>query len=849
MSLGATITGRLLDYSPSRKPIVPSIEREKPITFDGNPERLSDESQDDRPDRHAFAKSRPSSANTCTSDTDENDYETSSEGPSRLQEGKTCHTHFLSKSHSGNLRKEEVVEGTSKVSEGFGTEEKMDFRQYAHVRKDVSDIAMSTISLPILRSIESSPTTEVKDRMISDSSFARQQKLRMIVEQTELLLSAESKIAESVKPEVCYLEKKYELNRQESLMLLPVIQNIELTEKDQMKESVLKMTENTENPIDRIVYSDKRQDHHSNDLIDIVENPESSKTSLYIPPYQVNDSRLENKSFDLFNQKRRVINDTDVLLKIHGEFSPLRCELREIAAKFRALKLQRISNTIDENKVTGGYSIGDRVDIDRCLVGNKKEQFSPMTMVGKSKSRESCYRYSTGTSKFFVETETETGFHGTDRSYNEPKKKDPMYFEITPSKKECSSIGNEYLGEKISNYYSHNQINSQFERFYYRPGSSCIRDRCQREKGIVRSTDDEEKGSLYYDTDFISRKSYDMNGSQYISRANADEPSDILILGRSKEVVKDHTTTERQRSKKDLRGSSMSSAIVTPNLIDENVLSGDKESFSNISLCKKTQDFPLNLPIPYSKKERSISLIENVEFINENTPKDFIIVRDSKLHLNEQRQKREEKTMAIDQSSQTSNIRTNESLTSTRRSKVIGLPKSIEKVKIVPVFFTTGIPKPLFPFFQLEDSGFSLNSKEKLSRQHMLTLKKRNSRKIFNCLSEKRHPLESDLSGSYVTDPPTLQRDYLSENERWRSNNVSKISSISPSCSSKKTTSSNAFKYASALGSICSGVARVTVSGSTISNQQKRFTQIREITTEKGIRGMRSSPEDFLSDT
>lgn len=95
---------------------------------------------------------------------------------------------------------------------------------YAYLREDVDDVAISSVSLPILRNIESNPITEVKDRMISDSSFARQQKLQMIVEQTELLLAAESKLVDSVKPEVRYLGKKYELNRRESLMLLPVIQ-------------------------------------------------------------------------------------------------------------------------------------------------------------------------------------------------------------------------------------------------------------------------------------------------------------------------------------------------------------------------------------------------------------------------------------------------------------------------------------------------------------------------------------------------------------------------------------------------------------------------------------------------
>ncbi|KAI4501016.1 hypothetical protein M0802_003819 [Mischocyttarus mexicanus] len=883
MSLGTTITGRQTDYSPSRKPIVPSsIERVEPITFDGTPERISDESQDDRPDRHAFAKSRPSSSNTCTSDTDENDYETSSEGPLRLHEGKTCQTHLLSKLPSGNLRKEEDNRN-SKVSEGFGIKEKMDSRQYAYVRNDVSDIGMSTVSLPILKSIESNPTTEVKDRIISDSSFARQQKLRMIVEQTELLLPAESKIAESVKPEVCYLGKKYELNKRESLMLLPVIQNIELTEKDKTKGSEPKMIENLENPIDRAPYTHRRENHHpSRELIDILENPESSKTSFYLSPYPKNESILENKSDDLLNKKRRVVNDTSILLKIQGELSPIRNKFNEITGKVRALNLQIISNPIDENKLTGGYSIG-RIDIDRGLKDNrlivdgntKTTQFSSMTMVGKStKLRESCCRYSTGTSTFFHET----GLN-VDRSYDVSKntmknnnKNHPTYFKINPIKdkeeeKEEFTIRNEYQSERISKCYGNDQTYSQFDNFYYRPGSSCIHDRYQKEKGIVRSAEDDDDkvllvGTSIYDRDFISRKSYDMNACQYISRVNADEPTDILIFGRSKKVVKeeenekmekdqDHhrATSDRRRSIKDLRGSSMSSVIVTPstNLIDKNLLSGyNKESSSNITLCKKSQDLTLDFNIPYSNEKRSISRLENIKSINDNTSNDIIILSNTKLHSNEQRQKLEVKPIAVNESSSRTftlhgnecKKKSNESLTSRRKSKVIGLPKSIEKVKIVPVFFTTGIPKPLFPFIQLEDTGVSLNSKEKSERrkQRVLMLKKKNSRKMFNCLSEKIQPSEIDVSSYYMTDPITLQPDYLSENERWRRNNLSKISfsCISPSCLSKKTTSSNAFKYASALGSICSGVARVTVSGSTISDQEKKSKRIREIVTEKG---------------
>ncbi|KAF7396268.1 hypothetical protein HZH66_007130 [Vespula vulgaris] len=880
MSLGATIAGRQSDYSPSRKPIVLSIEGGEPIPFDGTPERRSDESQDDRHDRHAFAKSRASSPDTCTSanETDERtqncvikdyklilvnlnttksieaDYETSSEGPSRLVEGKSSHTRFLSKSYFDNLRKEEEVKSL-KVLE---TKEKPNSKRYAYLREDVDDITMSSVSLPILRNIESNPITEVKDRMISDSSFARQQKLQMIVEQTELLLSAESKLVDSIKPEVSYLGKKYELNRRESLMLLPVIQ------KRSIPRTTIKKLDKSIDPC-----STNKVSH---DLIDIIENPELSRTSFYIPPYPVNDTSLLDKPSDDYSfdssMKRQVTNDTNVLLKIHGELSPLRCELSEIAAKFRALRLQRMYGSIEENKNAAGGYVLSSMDIDRGLqqehrfVGNLQTQFSPMTMVGKSMSRESFNHISTGNSQFFVET----GLHG-DRTCvsREPSNRQPsMYFEITSGKNESSIGGTEYLGERIANYYSQTN-NTPFEH-YYRPRSSCIHDRYQRERGsIVRSVDE---GYSYY-RNFISRKSCDINGSRYVSRGNADQPADLLILGggRSKEVVREdhHIPCDRRRGKRNLLGSSMGFDIVTPKVIVENSLSAAKESSTNVSLCKGNRYSSLEIGNPYPEKKRSIcSTVKDVEMlVNEETSKDLLTPRESRLNLKHRHQKEQvDTTTIVNRSSQTSKqtidfkeITNTSSSTSTRRIKAISVPKDIEKVKIVPVFFTTGIPKPLFPLIELDDdtTGCSINERER-SLQRRLTLKEKNSRKISNnSTSGRRGPSESDVSDSYVTGPLTLHRDYFSENERWHSGNASSKMSVScfsrRSCSSKKTTSSNALKYTSALGSICSGVARVTVSGTAMSNQQKRFTQIREITHEKGIRGMRSSPEDFLSDT
>ncbi|XP_046819260.1 uncharacterized protein LOC124424363 [Vespa crabro] len=718
---------------------------------------------------------------------------------------------------------------------------------------------MSSVSLPILRNIESNPITEVKDRMISDSSFARQQKLQMIVEQTELLLSAESKLVDSVNPEVCYLGKKYELNRRESLMLLP---DIKLT--DQTKKSMPRMMiEKLDKSID--TYSKNQKVSH--ELIDIIENPELSRTSFYIPPYTVNDALLDKPndkyySFDSSTKRRRRVhlNDTNVLLKIHGELSPLRCELSEIAAKFRALRLQRIYGSIEESKnVSSGSYAFNPMDIDRSLlkensiVGNLNTQFSPMTMVGKSMSRESFNHISTGNFKFFVQT----GLH-EDRSYCEPRQ--PMYFDITSGNND-STIGKEYRDERIANYYT--QTNTPFER-YHRPRSSCIHDRYQSDKGnVVRSMD---YGHSYY-KNFISRKSYDINGSQYISRENADQPTDLFILDRSKEVVReDHRIPcDRRDGKRNLRSSStMGMDIVKPKFIVENSLSIDKESSSKISLCKSNRYSSLDVVNTYPKKKRSTSsTVKNIEmFVNENTSKDYLIPRESRLDLKHRHHKRQSDTVIVNRSSQTSkqtidfkDISNVSSSTSSRKIKVINLPNNIEKVKIIPVFFTTGIPKPLFPLIELdEDPVYSINRRDK-SMRCALTLKEKDSLKISNNRkSEIRDPSESDVSCSYITSPLTLDRDYFSENERWNSgNNPSSKITVSSysrrSSSTKKTTSANALKYSNALGSICSGVARVTVSGTTMSNQQKRFKQIREITHEKGIRGMRSSPEDFLCDT
>lgn len=639
--------------------------------------------------------------------------------------------------------------------------------------------------------------------------------------------------------------------------------------KDQTKESLPKMMIEE---LDKSIDSHSSTKQVSHDLIDIMGNPELSRTSFYIPPNPMNDGLLDKTNDEYYSfdssTKRRVTNDTNVLLKIQGELLPLRCELSEIAAKFRALRLQRrIYGPIEEseNASSGEYAFSSK-DIDRrgslqtehrYDVGNMSTQFSPMTMVGKSMSRESFNHISTGNTKFFVET----GLHG-DRSYREPRQ--PMYFDITPSNKD-SIIGREYNSERIANYYT--QTSTSFER-YHRPRSSCIiHDQYQSDKGnVVRSVNDDHS---YYKKNIISRKSYDINGNQYTSQGNADQPADLLILDRSKEIVReDHRIRcDRRDGNRNFLGSSMSTDIVEPKLVAENSLSVAKESSSKISLNKRCRYSSLNVADPCPGKKSSISpTVKNVEtFLRENTSKDYLATRELRLQLKHSHRKLHADNVIVNRSSQTSKHTIDfkdksnvSSSASSRRIKVISPPNNIEKVKIVPVFFTTGIPKPLFPLIELDDDSVCSINRRDRSLKRALTLKEKNSLKISNNRTSgiiRRVPSENDVSCSYVTGLPlTLHRDYFSENERWHSgNNASSKMSISSksrrSSSTKKTTSSNALKYSSALGSICSGIARVTVSGTAMSNQQKRFTQIREIAHEKGIRGMRSSPEDFLCDT
>ena len=83
------------------------------------------------------------------------------------------------------------------------------------------------------------------------------------------------------------------------------------------------------------ILENSRNTRDNDDLIGIAENPHPSIKSFYFPPLP----EKELSCLDYSKQQPRITKDTDAIQKIDGELGPLQHQLNEIRGKFRALNL------------------------------------------------------------------------------------------------------------------------------------------------------------------------------------------------------------------------------------------------------------------------------------------------------------------------------------------------------------------------------------------------------------------------------------------------------------------------------------------------------------------------------
>ncbi|XP_020291118.1 uncharacterized protein LOC109858372 [Pseudomyrmex gracilis] len=322
-------------------------------------------------DRRESIRSLTSLVSTvcCASETDEADYETSSEGlnPSKFSGAEIHGTrtkeslcdYFEEKSTSlskldtldrnvSPIKEEVIPDLRRKLMENRLTQK----TTYARGSLIFESLA-KTKSLPlILRSADSSSISANFEAtnlaLMSESSLARERKMSMIIDAMAPLITLDSSTISVTTNNFC--DKQHEAKRLESRTKLPVLRDATTTDviNDEKSEELVAevILHEAKNNHRGITNRDPCQDAISTlvndvdvtndgDLVDVARNPYSSIKSIYFPPNPPAslDDSVKSK------RRQRIATDTKALLKIDYELGPLRYQYSEIIGKTRALGL------------------------------------------------------------------------------------------------------------------------------------------------------------------------------------------------------------------------------------------------------------------------------------------------------------------------------------------------------------------------------------------------------------------------------------------------------------------------------------------------------------------------------
>ncbi|CAD1471993.1 unnamed protein product, partial [Heterotrigona itama] len=266
------------------------------------------------------------------------DYETSSEGAIRDVQGKQIIKEILPR----------------RMGSGSHIDAEKSSRLLSRDEEAVFSSSVLSKSEPLLKSVSSLKEEDDGENiaLTSESSIARRRKMKMIVARIGPLLSLSNSSANT--SEIDVVDGNYEPKKLESKTALPVLQSIsndgpscakEVTffdlpedasskEFDQEGESTKSSNRTGRSARERILEK-SRNVRDNDDLIGIAENPHPSIKSFYFPPIPEKELSCLHRS----RQQPRITKDTDAIQKIDGELGPLQHQLNEIRGKFRALNL------------------------------------------------------------------------------------------------------------------------------------------------------------------------------------------------------------------------------------------------------------------------------------------------------------------------------------------------------------------------------------------------------------------------------------------------------------------------------------------------------------------------------
>ncbi|KOC61840.1 hypothetical protein WH47_06184, partial [Habropoda laboriosa] len=783
------------------------------------------------------------------------DYETSSEGAIRERDYGT--------------RRKQVRETPSQNSQELGSERDYDARspnlkedksseEFTPSRETVLVISALTKSesMPVLKSTFSSrEDNEMEDVVVtSDSSLARLKKMKTIVARIGPLLSSGSSLTLSTNTsKQDMVNESHESQMVESKIELTTLQDVNnevsISSKDvtfrEVPEDQKFTTEKRSSSRDAKYTENPKEENDG--LIDIAENPHPPIKSFYIPPVP------EKEISSLYiRQQSRITKDLDALLKIDGELAPLQHQLNEIRGKFRALNLTVPSLTSQSHypsqyaPSSSGYYLHRTETFGRDSKVNNVAHLMGKTMLQDNRS------FLPPSGREMVNVEDSYSFVNPRGSSSKCVARNGSNLSnnsMIEANDSCVTVKNAYF--QLENRVRRDPTGSLIPSV----SSTCYR--CYRNQTF---NDQKPNTSSYYDeleakgsNDTFVKQSEDWP-SRPVHRGYTGRktPGPGSVSGRLTEtrntsttstvpqvrMISVNTTLEKRYTDRILdSGNSYFEEAGTSRQVTK------RNSNSN-SNCTQDQSVSASL---MAIKSGGNSRTRYLNFTRVNSRTSLVVSRkdqdvmtsdleypskkklqDLEIQCSALNVKYRQKEVVV-QKSRESILKPSVSTESDKSVPVeslksVQVTKTDEKVVVVPILFTDGVPEPpKVPMFHFTRSK---NHLPKVS-QHLVKLDKRAS---------------SITQSSVYSAESATGSTYLSQKLTNRNNGMS-VSCVSGTSSSLRCTN------ASPLSQTAKTLSDFHRSRGKHSYASRAYSEPTKRTAKKVLYGMRSSPEDFLCET
>ncbi|CAK9817728.1 hypothetical protein ANTPLA_LOCUS9438 [Anthophora plagiata] len=782
------------------------------------------------------------------------DYETSSDGAIRGTQGK--HVRKIPSQNSEktgserdyDTRRVQVNETPSQNSWKISSEHIYEMGSY-ELKKDelskkfnpsqqtviLTSVLSKSESMPILKStcLSEEENEEKEVAVTSDSLLARQRKMKMIMIEFEPGHSSESNLSLSTNNSKedttndSHVSKKAESKIEPSTLQdikndAPICSK-EVTFREVRQDQVFPNEKETS-------YIKESRNENVDDLIDIAENPHPPSKSFYIPPVP----EKEVSSFYM-RQQSRFTKDLNTLLKIDGEFAPLQHEFNELRSRYRALKLTAPSLASQGHYSTqympssSGYylhrteTFGRDSEMNKNMIQDSRNFFSPV-------SRE------------MINIEDSCSFINPHGSSTKCAVKANLSNDWTAEGNEsCVPVNNAYF--QFENPIDRNSVGSMIplvNSSYYR----CCRNQTFDEQRPNTSSYSDELEGKWSNSTFVKQNEamstsgrpvhQDYTEGKLTDTRNTSTTSTIPQV----RMISINTTLEKRSNDR---------ILPSVNSYFEEVGTNDQASKrnSNSSLnCAQGQSVSSSLMaiksrggsktryVNFTRVDSRTSLIatkKNQDVMTSNldcTQKKKL--QDLEVQCSDLNVKCHRKDVMIQKSWENLSrsivsMASNNSV-SRRSLKSVKVTKTDEKVIVVPISFTDGVPKPpKVPVFHFARSKCHL---PKVSH-HVVKLNKRSS---------------SITQNSVFSGGSTVESTYLSQKLTNRNSGMS-VSCVSGAGSSLR------YRNASLLSHTAKTMSDFHHSRGKHSYASRAHSEPTKRSAKKVLHGMRSSPEDFLCET